>query len=48
MIDAIEENLGTLETISGSKFAEHIRKDIIELEQTLQKMLTHLKNMVLA
>ena len=31
MIDAIEENLGTLETLSGSKYAEHIRKEIIEI-----------------
>ena len=43
MIDAIEENLGTLETISGSKFASHIRKEICELEEMLRKMLAHLK-----
>jgi hypothetical protein len=43
MIDAIEENLGTLETISSSKFASHIRKEIMELEEMLRKMLAHLK-----
>ena len=48
MTDAIEENLGTLETISGSKFAAHIKKDIVELEDMLRQMLKHLDKQVLA
>ena len=31
MSDAIEENLGTLETVSRSEYAIHIRKEISEL-----------------
>ena len=36
MSDAIEENLGTLETISRSPYATHVRKEISELMQMLQ------------
>jgi hypothetical protein len=48
MTDAIEENLGTLETISSSKFAAHIKREINDLEEMLKKMLKHLDKWVLA
>ena len=48
MSDAIEENLGTLETISSSDFAAHVRKDIKELDTMLRKMLHHLDKWVQA
>ena len=48
MSDAIEENLGTLETISRSTYAIHVRKEISELMQMLQQMLRHLDKWVAA
>ena len=46
MIDAIEENIHTLSTIGSSPFASHIKSDIIVLEETLRKMLVHIKEWV--
>ena len=48
MSDAIEENLGTLETISRSDYATHVRKEIDELCQMLRQMLNHLDKWVSA
>ena len=48
MSDAIEENLGTLETISRSDYATHVRKEIEELMMMLREMLDHLDKWVAA
>ena len=48
MSDAIEENLGTLETISRSAYATHVRKEIGELMGMLSLMLSHLDKWVAA
>lgn len=48
LIDAIEENIHTLSSISSSPFATHIKGDIITLEDTLRKMLRHIKEWVVA
>ena len=48
MSDAIEENLGTLETISRSAYAAHVRKEIGELTAMLREMLDHLDKWVSA
>jgi len=41
--NAIEENLTTLETISQSKYAEHVRGDIEDWVKTLKVMLKNLE-----
>lgn len=48
MIDAIEENIHTLSTIGSSPFASHIKGNIAVLEETLRKMLIHIKEWVQA
>jgi hypothetical protein len=48
MIEAIEENINTLDTIGNSNFAHHIKTEIGELETMLKKMLNHIKEWVLA
>jgi Dynein heavy chain, N-terminal region 2 len=48
MIEAIEENINTLNGIGNSKFAQHIQTEISELENMLKKMLHHIKQLVLA
>ena len=48
MSDAIEENLGTLETISRSAYAAHVRTEIGELTAMLREMLDHLDKWVSA
>lgn len=41
--NAIEENLTTLETISQSKYAIHVKGDIDEWVKTLKMMLRNLE-----
>lgn len=41
--NAIEDNLTTLETISHSKYASHVKSDIEELIKTLKLMLKNLE-----
>ena len=41
--NAIEENLTTLETISQSKYAEHVKGDIEDWVKTLKVMLKNLE-----
>ena len=48
MIEAIEENIGMLESISRSKHVSHIQKEVTELKDMLKKMLHHLKEWVAA
>ena len=48
MSNAIEDNLGTLESISKSEYAAHVRNQIAELVAMLKKMLNHLDILVQA
>lgn len=48
MIEAIEENIGMLESISRSKHVSHIQKEVVELQDMLKQMLRHLKEWVTA